>query len=132
MAAVLTISETSKKYNVSYRALRFYEDAGLISPRRKDGMREYDGEARKRIEMILLGKQLGFSLAEIKEIVNNASAKKEIAFEQLLSDRQILEQIEYLRRKREETDIAISRLRAYLSERGEGLSRDLVSARNGV
>ena len=120
MAAELTISETSKQYDVSYRTLRYYEDEGLISPRRESGQRLYDDEVRKRIKMIVLGRKLGFSVSEIKETLKNANVGNSIVFEQLLSNQQILEQIEYLEQKREASDRAIARLRAHLSRRQEG------------
>jgi len=121
MAAELTISQTSKQYHVTIRALRFYEDHGLLSPRRPGGWRRYYGEKeRKRLEMILLGKRLGFSLAEIKEIVNNPNIGDSASFEHLLLERQILEQLEFLEQRREEIDSAIARLRAHLSRSQEG------------
>ena len=120
MAAELTISETSKQYDVSNRTLRYYEDEGLISPRREGGHRLYDENVRKRIEMIVLGRKLGFSLLEIKEILKDANLREIIVFEELLSKQQILEQIEYLEQKREAADRAIAKLRAHLSLRQEG------------
>ena len=120
MAAELTISETSKQYDVSYRTLRHYEDEGLINPRRESGQRLYNEGVRKRIEMIVLGRKLGFSLLEIKEIVKDANVTESVDFEQLLSKQQILEQIEYLEQKREAADSAIAKLRAHLGRRQEG------------
>ena len=120
MATELTISETSKQFGVSHRTLRYYEDEGLISPRREGGQRLYGDEVRKRIEVIVLGRELGFSLFEIKEIVKDANMGDGIAFERLLSNQQILEQIEYLEQKRKDADRAIARLRAYVSRRQEG------------
>jgi DNA-binding transcriptional MerR regulator len=120
MVAELTISQMSKQYHVTKRALRFYEDRALLSPRRPSGWRRYYGEKeRKRLEMILLGKRLGFSLAEIKEIVNNPNIGDSASFEHLLLERQILEQLEFLERRREEINSAIARLRARLSRRRE-------------
>jgi DNA-binding transcriptional MerR regulator len=122
MAAELTISETSKQYDVTCRTLRYYEDEGLISPRRESGQRLYDEEVRKRIKMIILGKKLGFSLLEIKEIVKDANVRESVDFEQLLSKQQMLEQIEYLEQKREAADRAIAKLRAHLGRSQEGLT----------
>jgi DNA-binding transcriptional MerR regulator len=120
MAAEQTISETSKQYDVSHRTLRYYEDEGLISPRREWGQRWYDEEVRKRITMIVRGRKLGFSLLEIKEILKGANVRESIVFEHLLSKQHILEQIEYLEQKREEADRAIAELRAHLGRRQEG------------
>jgi DNA-binding transcriptional MerR regulator len=110
MAIELTISEISKEYGVTYRALRYYEEEGLLSPRREGKDRIYDDEVRKRIELVLLGRSLGFSLAEIKEIVTNPNAVDRVDFKYLLSDQQILDQIEFLERRREEINQAIETL----------------------
>jgi DNA-binding transcriptional MerR regulator len=62
-----TISELSKEFDVTPRAIRFYEDQGLISPSRKGSRRIYKERDRIRLKLILRGKRLGFSLAEVKE-----------------------------------------------------------------
>lgn len=63
-----TISDLSKEYDVTPRAIRFYEDQGLISPDRKGRRRIYTERDRIRLKLILRGKRLGFSLSEIKDI----------------------------------------------------------------
>jgi DNA-binding transcriptional MerR regulator len=113
MAVALTISEISKQYGVTYRALRYYEEEGLLSPRREGKDRLYDDEVRSRIQLVLLGRTLGFSLAEIKEIVNNAGAIDSVDFKRLLSDQQILDQIEFLEGRREEINKAIGILQSW-------------------
>ena len=107
MTEELTISEVSKQYGVTYRTLRYYEEEGLVRPRRQGEGRLYDNEVLTRIETILLGRRLGFSLAEIKEIVSNANSMDFTDLRRLLSNRQILDQIEFLERRREEIDKAI-------------------------
>ena len=65
-----TISELAREFAVTPRALRFYEDKGLLSPRR-DGMnRVYTHRDRGRLQLILRGKRVGLSLIEIKEILD--------------------------------------------------------------
>jgi DNA-binding transcriptional MerR regulator len=65
-----TISELAREFAVTPRALRFYEDKGLLSPRR-DGMnRIYGARDRGRLQLILRGKRVGFPLNEIKEILD--------------------------------------------------------------
>jgi DNA-binding transcriptional MerR regulator len=63
--------------------------------------------------LVLLGRTLGFSLAEIKEIVNNAGAIDSVDFKRLLSDQQILDQIEFLEGRREEINKAIGILQSW-------------------
>jgi DNA-binding transcriptional MerR regulator len=118
MAGELIPAQMSKQYHVTLRSLRFYEEQGLISSRRAGGWRFYDNKERKRLEIILRGKELGFSLAEIKEIVNNAGTA-DIRFENVLSEQQILEQIKHLEQRRDEIDSSITKLREILSRRQE-------------
>ncbi|WCE28458.1 MerR family transcriptional regulator [Vibrio sp. SCSIO 43137] len=62
------ISELAKEFDITTRSIRFYEDLGLIAPTRKGNTRIYDGRDRIRLKLILRGKRLGFSLADIKEL----------------------------------------------------------------
>ncbi|GLO61122.1 transcriptional regulator [Vibrio sp. MACH09] len=62
------ISELAKEFDITTRSIRFYEDLGLIAPKRKGNTRIYDGRDRIRLKLILRGKRLGFSLADIKEL----------------------------------------------------------------
>lgn len=62
------ISELAKEFDITTRSIRFYEDVGLIQPQRKGNMRIYVRRDKTRLKLILRGKRLGFSLAEIKEL----------------------------------------------------------------
>lgn len=62
------ISDLAKEFDVTTRSIRFYEDEGLIHPERKGSMRIYDRRDKTRLKLILRGKRLGFSLAEIREL----------------------------------------------------------------
>jgi len=65
-----TISQLAREFEVTPRALRFYEDKGLLTPRR-DGMnRVYSHRDRAKLQLILRGKRVGLSLIEIKEILD--------------------------------------------------------------
>jgi len=65
-----SISELAREFKVTPRALRFYEDKGLLSPRR-DGMnRVYTTRDRVRLQLIIRGKRVGFPLSEIREILD--------------------------------------------------------------
>jgi DNA-binding transcriptional MerR regulator len=65
-----TVTELGKDLGVSARTLRFYEDKGLISPRRAGNTRVYTHRDRSRMILILRGKRLGFTLREIKEYLD--------------------------------------------------------------
>lgn len=62
------ISELAKEFDITTRSIRFYEDVGLLEPERKGSMRQYSHRDKTRLKLILRGKRLGFSLAEIKEL----------------------------------------------------------------
>mgnify|MGYP002778646273 CR=1 FL=1 len=65
-----SIAEASAELRVTQRALRFYEDKGLITPRRVGAMRVYSKREMGRMKLILRGKQLGFSIREIAEFLS--------------------------------------------------------------
>ena len=65
-----SISDLSAEFGVTARALRFYEDEGLIAPERRGTARLYSQRDRARLAWILRGKRVGFSLREIQEMVD--------------------------------------------------------------
>jgi len=69
MAERFTISELSREFDVTTRTIRFYEGEGLLAPQRRGQARIYSARDRVRLRLILRGKRLGFSLSEIKEII---------------------------------------------------------------
>lgn len=70
MAERWTIAQLAAEYGVTLRTLRHYEDLGLLRPQRIGTARSYRQRDRIRLELILRGKRLGFSLTEIATIVN--------------------------------------------------------------
>lgn len=65
-----TVTELARELSVTPRTIRFYEDKGLIAPRRAGNIRVYTKRDRARMVLILRGKRLGFSLREIKEYLD--------------------------------------------------------------
>ena len=65
-----TITDLAAEFGVTPRALRFYEDEGLIAPDRRGTARIYSHRDRARLAWILRGKRVGFSLAEIREMID--------------------------------------------------------------
>ena len=64
-----TISELADEYQISARAIRFYEDKGLLEPQRVGANRVYSYKDHARLKLVLRGKRLGFSLEEIREFI---------------------------------------------------------------
>ena len=110
--AEMTISQMSRLFGVSLRTLRFYEDRGLIKPRREGNARYYRGPDRVRMEMILKGKKLGFTLAEINDLIGAKGVNETPDLEEQLKPQQIVNQIGHLERQRRDIEDAIQRLRA--------------------
>lgn len=65
-----TIGELAQEFDVTTRAIRFYEDQGLLSPTRNGQARIYSARDRVRLKLVLRGKRLGFSLGEIGEMLD--------------------------------------------------------------
>jgi DNA-binding transcriptional MerR regulator len=65
-----TISDLAREFDLTTRAIRFYEDCGLLSPQRRGRNRVYTLRDRTRLKLTLRGKRLGLTLAEVKELVD--------------------------------------------------------------
>jgi DNA-binding transcriptional MerR regulator len=65
-----SISELSREFEITPRAIRFYEDQGLLAPRRDGQRRIYTPRDRTRLKLTLRGKRLGLTLSEIRELID--------------------------------------------------------------
>jgi DNA-binding transcriptional MerR regulator len=70
MSPTLTIGELAREFDLTTRAIRFYEDCGLLAPQRVGRNRVYTARDRTRLKLTLRGKRLGLTLAEVKELVD--------------------------------------------------------------
>ena len=68
--AEFSISELAREFDVTPRAIRFYEDQGLLAPRRDGQRRIYTPRDRTRLKITLRGKRLGLTLSEIRELID--------------------------------------------------------------
>jgi DNA-binding transcriptional MerR regulator len=109
---LLSIGDIAREFGVSLRALRFYEDRGLLHPRRRGTTRLYSERDRSHLQMILKGKQLGFTLSEIREIL---CARGDVMngwdLELNLHPDQIVSQIRHLERQRADLESALNELK---------------------
>ena len=71
-----SISDLSKEFDITTRSIRFYEDQGLLKPKRRGQTRVYILKDRVRLKLILRGKRLGFSLAETRRLFELYDADK--------------------------------------------------------
>ena len=68
--ATFTIGELAREFDLTMRAIRFYEDCGLLAPQRNGRHRVYTQRDRTRLKLTLRGKRLGLTLAEVRELVD--------------------------------------------------------------
>lgn len=102
MQRYFTITQLTQEFDITTRTLRFYEAQGLVSPTRRGRQRLYTPGDRTRIKLILRGKRLGFSLNEIKEMIEMyGSAPGETGQLRLLLDRIAARRAELLEKQRD-------------------------------
>ncbi|MGE0876890.1 MAG: MerR family DNA-binding transcriptional regulator [Burkholderiales bacterium] len=65
-----TIGDLSREFDITPRAIRFYEDQGLLSPKREGQRRVYSARDRTRLKLTLRGKRLGLTLSEVRELID--------------------------------------------------------------
>ncbi len=106
-----TIRQLCVEFKATPRALRFYEDKGLLSPAREGLNRVYNYRDRARLILILQGKRVGLSLADIREILELYSPDDGNAAQSAKSLRKFRDQIVALEAKREDIDQALQALR---------------------
>jgi DNA-binding transcriptional MerR regulator len=78
-AATFTIGELAREFDLTTRAIRFYEDCGLVTPQRSGRHRVYTQRERTRLKLTLRGKRLGLTLAEVKELVDMYESPRDTA-----------------------------------------------------
>lgn len=123
--AEFTISELAAEFDVTARTIRFYEDHGILAPRR-DGtggrQRVYSQRDRIRLRLTLRGKRLGLSLAQVKELVDMYESPADTRA-QLESFLQVLGQHKtQLLRQREDLDITLAEIESHLERANTLLS----------
>lgn len=117
-----SIGELAKELGVTTRTIRFYESRHLITPRRDNGARVYGRRDRARMLLILRGKNLGFTLEDIREYLSLYDADPtQVAQTQLLAAK-VQASIDDLERKRVDLERTLAELRA-LKERANEFLR---------
>jgi DNA-binding transcriptional MerR regulator len=105
-----TIGQLSREFGATTRALRFYEEQGLLFPRRRDAERIYSYKDRARLQLIMRGRRVGLSVAEIRQILDLYEEKGEDA-QNAQALRIFKSRIEQLEAQKREVDEAISTLK---------------------
>lgn len=115
-----SIGDLASEFAVSPRAIRFYEDQGLLAPQRIGGNRIYGARDRARLQLILRGKRLGFALADIKELLDLYDADPDHLEQLRATLAKGRERIAELERQQHEIALTLEELRdigAHIEER---------------
>lgn len=104
------IGEMAKTFGVTLRALRFYEDKGLLNPKRDGTTRLYTRRDRTRLKLILLGRKVGFSLRDVKQMIDLYDPAGTNAKQLRLALEKSEKQLVRLRKQRAEIDEALNDL----------------------
>jgi DNA-binding transcriptional MerR regulator len=110
MREYYSITELTREFGISTRTLRFYEDEGLIKPVRRGRTRLFRSSDRQLVRQILRGKRLGFSIAEIREIIQMYKEPPGEAGQLRLMIKRIEEKREDLRQKRRDLEETLAEL----------------------
>lgn len=102
-----SIRQLCREFGATARALRFYEDKGLLTPARKGQTRVYDVRDRARLKLILRGRRIGFTLQEIQDMLDLYDRKDHNAHQMAVALRRHRAQIEALRQQLEDIQGAI-------------------------
>jgi DNA-binding transcriptional MerR regulator len=126
---VFSIRDLTKELGVSARTLRFYEEKGLVDPARRGQERLYSRRDRARLKYVLMGKKVGFSLEEVREMLDLYDLGDQQVTQLRVALAKFGERIERLHEQRSEIDRAIAELtraseatKEKLAARGQSVS----------
>jgi DNA-binding transcriptional MerR regulator len=111
-----TITELAREFDITPRAIRFYEDQGLINPKREGATgrtRVYSARERTRLKLTLRGKRLGLTLSEIKDLVDMYESPKDSAAQLNRFLAVLARHREMLEQQREDLEVTLAEIAAH-------------------
>jgi len=106
-----SIGDLAREFDVTLRTLRFYEDKGLLNPRRRGTTRIYTRRDRARLKLVLMGKRVGFSLEEIRSMLDLYDLRDGQVTQMRVALDKFNEQIAHLVEQKRDIEQAIEELR---------------------
>jgi DNA-binding transcriptional MerR regulator len=116
MQELYSVSELANDLGVTPRALRFYEDKGLIAPQRAGNTRVYTHRDRGRLMLILRGKRLGFTLSEVREWLDLYEGDPDQSAQMARLGDKVRKRIDALEQQRDDLDATLEELREILDQ----------------
>jgi DNA-binding transcriptional MerR regulator len=111
-----TITELAREFDITPRAIRFYEDQGLLMPKREGAggrTRVYSARERTRLKLTLRGKRLGLTLSEIKSLVDMYESPKDSAAQLNRFLLVLAQHREMLEQQREDLEVTLAEIEAH-------------------
>jgi DNA-binding transcriptional MerR regulator len=110
MQSSFTIGDLAREFGVTLRTLRFYEDKQLLNPKRQGLNRLYSRRDRARLKLVLMGKKVGFSLSEIKEMLDLYDLKDGQVTQLKVALEKFEHQVALLKQQKQDIEQAIDEL----------------------